>query len=94
MKKIEDYESCSKKPTFQLFNSSGATVFKKRKRARAPLGKPPYSYVALNYHGNKKFTRSQDDLGRDTEVHPRKLSLLQKMSFKVARFNQTQPHAH
>ena len=37
----------NKKPMFQLFNSSAATVSKKRKRARAPPGKPPYSYVAL-----------------------------------------------
>ena len=37
----------SKKPLFQLFNSNPATVSKKRKRSRAPPGKPPYSYVAL-----------------------------------------------
>ena len=47
MIKMEDSVSSSKKPMFQLFNSSAATVSKKRKRARAPPGKPPYSYVAL-----------------------------------------------
>ena len=47
MIKIEDNENNSEKPMFQLFNSSAAIVSKKRKRARAPPGKPPYSYVAL-----------------------------------------------
>ena len=32
---------------FQLFNNSPAIISKKRKRTRAPPGKPPYSYVAL-----------------------------------------------
>ena len=44
---MEDSVSSCKKPVLQLFNSSAATVSKKRKRARAPPGKPPYSYVAL-----------------------------------------------
>ena len=47
MIKIDDNESHSKKPMFQLFNSSSATISKKRKRAKAPPGKPLYSYVAL-----------------------------------------------
>ena len=51
--KVEDKENipehpCScEQPLFQLFNSSPATVSKKRKRSKAPPGKPPYSYVAL-----------------------------------------------
>ncbi len=50
---VEDEENVpahprsSEKPPFQLFNSSPATVSKKRKRSKAPPGKPPYSYVAL-----------------------------------------------
>ena len=51
--KLEDKENipehpCScEKPMFQLFNNSAETVSKKRKRSKAPPGKPPYSYVAL-----------------------------------------------
>ena len=47
MIKIEGNKNNSEKPMFQLFNNSPATISKKRKRTRAPPGKPPYSYVAL-----------------------------------------------
>ena len=47
MIKIEDHKNNSEKPMFQLFNDSPAIISKKRKRTKAPPGKPPYSYVAL-----------------------------------------------
>ena len=48
MIKVKDMENMSEHPNipiFRLFNCG--RVSKKRKRAKAPPGKPPYSYVAL-----------------------------------------------
>ena len=44
---IPEHPSSSEESMSQSFNSTPATVPKKRKRSKAPPGKPPYSYVAL-----------------------------------------------